>query len=338
MKWWLPHEFEKKKSFLLKRAALNRAIRDFFDGQGFHEVETPALQACPTVDTHIHGFKTGLVDVGLKPLRDLYLHTSPEFAMKKLLVAGMPKIYQLCHVFRNGEDTRLHSPEFTMLEWYKTGDYRQILEDSIGLLRFCAEKLGIQAYKHNGHIADPFLNWNIISVSEAFDQYAGIDLTKFLNDTPGFNAAIQALGIRTAPDDRWDDLFFRVMAAKIEPNLGMGVPCILYDYPALMGALARKRPDDPRFAERFEIFVCGVELANGFGELTNPTEQRQRIVQDMALKKEIYGYDYPVDEDFIKALEHGMPEAGGNALGVDRLAMLATDAEDILQVLWTGKP
>lgn len=338
MTWWTSERFNDKKPFLQKRMALIRAIREYFDGQGFWEVETPALQVCPTVDTHIHGFKATLHDVGLQPLRDMYLQTSPEFAMKKLLVAGLPKIYQLCHVFRNGEDTRLHSPEFTMLEWYKTGDYRQIFDDSMGLLRFCAEKLGIQAYKFNGHSANPFLNWNLISVSQAFNQYAGIDLAKHLEDTHGFNTTIQALGIRTAPDDRWDDLFFRVMAAKIEPHLGMGAPCILYDYPASMGALARKRPGDPRFAERFEIFVCGVELANGFGELTDPIEQRERIVHDMKMKKEIYGHDYPVDEDFIKALEHGMPETGGNALGVDRLAMLATDADDISQVLWTGKP
>ena len=339
MKWWLPHEFEKKKPFLLKRAALNRAIRGFFDGEGFQEVETPILQVCPVMDTHIHAFKTEVLDVGLQHERELYLHTSPEFAMKKLMVAGMPQIYQICHVFRNGEGSRLHSLEFSMLEWYRAhAGYREIMADTVNLLRHCAEKLDIQAYTYGTHKADPFLNCNMITVSEAFDQYAGINLGNHLEDTPGFSATIAALGIRVAPDDRWDDLFFRVMAAKIEPHLGMGAPSILYDYPVSMASLARRKPEDPRFAERFEMYVCGIELCNGFGELTDATEQRARFKDEMTLKKKLYGEEYPVDEEFLEALELGLPESGGNALGIDRLAMLATGTDDISNVLWAGKP
>ena len=360
MTWWLPHEFDKKRPFLEKRMQINRAIRDFFDGQGFQEVETPILQVCPVMDTHIHAFQTEVLDAGLKHERDLYLHTSPEFAMKKLMVAGMPKIYQLCHVFRNGEGGRLHSPEFTMLEWYRAqAGYRDIMDDCVRLLRFVAEKLGTKTYTYRGLESDPFLDWNIISVAGAFERYAGIDLTAYLpspfrekrvgapkqseggqgeDETKKFRQKISSLGIRVAEDDRWDDLFFRVMAEKIEPHLGVGAPAILYDYPVSMASLARKKPEDPRFAERFEMYVCGIELCNAFGELIDPVEQRKRFHEEIDMKEKLYGYRYPFDEDFLRALEHGLPESGGNALGVDRLAMLATGTDDISQVLWTGKP
>lgn len=302
------------------------------------EVETPVLQVCPGVDTHIHGLKTHVLGPDLVTGRDLYLQTSPEFDMKRLLVAGMDKIYQICKVFRDAEGSKLHSPEFSMLEWYRAGvDYRQIMDDSVDLLRNVAESLQIEMYAYGGKAANPFLNWNLISCQEAFDKYAKIDINRYLEDRAGFAAAIQAAGIRVAEDDGWDDLFFRVMAEKIEPHLGMGVPCIFYDYPASMGALSRKKPENPAFAERFEIYVCGVELANAFSELTDAAEQRARITADMAKKRVIYGFDYPVDEDFLKALEHGMPASGGIALGLDRLLMLATNAEDIGQVLWAGR-
>ncbi|MGB4056595.1 MAG: EF-P lysine aminoacylase EpmA [Alphaproteobacteria bacterium] len=353
--WWHPHIFEARKATLEARGRILRSVRGFFDKNGFLEVETPILQACPVMDVHIHGFKTEFLTADLRHERDFYLHTSPEFAMKKLLVAGMPKIYQLCHVFRNGESGRLHSPEFTMLEWYRAGSgYREAMEDCIGLVRAAAQELKVKTLKSGEKLADPFLKWNIISVVEAFDRYAGIDLAKYCHversetsheilrcaqdDIGGFERAISSLGIRTAKDDRWDDLFFRVMAEKIEPHLGVGVPAILYDYPVSMASLARRKPEDPRFAERFEVYVCGVELANGFGELTDAAEQRKRFQEEMDLKEKIYGYRYPPDEDFFKALEYGMPESSGVALGFDRLVMLATGAADIEQVLWAGKP
>lgn len=339
MPWWEPGEFAQKRPHLERRAALIRAIRAFFEEKTFLEVETPALQVTPTADTHIHGFKTELLDVGLKPLRGLYLAASPEFAMKKLLVAGLPRIYQLCHGYRNGENTRLHTPEFTILEWYRADvGYREIMDDTVEMLRFCAEKLGLKAYSQGQKTADPYLNWNFISVVEAFDKYTNISINTCLDDTKVFSKVVEGEGIRVAPDDSWDDLFFRVMAEKIEPNLGIGAPAILYDYPVCMAALARKNPEDPRFAERFEVYVCGVELANGYGELSDFKEQKARFEADLALKKQIYGQEYPVDEDFLKALELGMPESGGIALGVDRLAMLATGAENIEQVLWAGRP
>lgn len=337
--WWQPPKYKEKLPFLKSRMALTRAIRAFFDNQEFYEVETPILQVCPVMDAHIHGFKTELKGLDLKRERDLYLHTSPEFAMKKLLVAGLPRIYQLCHVFRNGEGSRLHSPEFTILEWYRAqADYHAIMEDCIGLLRHCAQDLQVNVYTHKGLNCDPFGDWEKLSVAGAFERYASIRLGDYLEDRNDFAAAIAGQGIRVAADDRWDDLFFRVMAEKIEPNLGMGVPCILYDYPVSMASLSRRKPEDPRFAERFELYVCGIELANAFSELTDEAEQEKRYHEEMAIKKALYGETYPLDEDFIAALKYGLPESGGIALGVDRLAMLASGADDIEKVLWAGKP
>lgn len=335
--WWKPEVFEKKKQFLSARQTVVRSIRAFFDAGGFYEVETPSLQIAPGMEPHIHAFRTTL----LNPERDreqiLYLHTSPEFAMKKLLVAGLPKIYQICHVFRNAEGSRLHSPEFSMIEWYRANaGYREIMDDCVGLLRSVARTLNIKTYRYRDMSADPFADWEMISVAEAFQKYAGIDLISYLPPSAlMFGEKVKVLGLHTAPDDTFEDLFYRVMGKVIEPKLGQGRPTILYDYPVQMAALSRPKPEDPRFAERFELYVCGVELANAFGELTNAKVQRERFIADMDLKQKIYGERWPVDEDFLAALEHGMPESGGIALGVDRLVMLATGADDIKQVLWT---
>jgi lysyl-tRNA synthetase class 2 len=337
--WWQPHKFEQKRPFLEQRIKLLKAVRGYFDEGGFLEVETPILQVCPVMDTHIHAFKTEVLDHGMKPQRELYLHTSPEFAMKKLMVAGLPKIYQICHVFRNAEGSSRHSLEFTMLEWYRAhAGYRDIMDDCMGLLRHVAKALGVQEYRYKDVKSDPFKGWEIISVAEAFQKYASLNLDNFLDDKDGFAAAIKALGIRVDEGDRWDDLFFRVMAEKIEPFLGSPAPTIIYNYPVSMASLARKCPDNPKYAERFEMYVCGIELCNAFGELTDAVEQRTRFKEYMVDKRKLYGSDYPVDEDFLKALEYGLPESGGNALGIDRLVMLATGAEDIDDVLWCGKP
>lgn len=335
MSWWQPHNFEARKPLLKQRMEHIQGIRCWFEEQGFWEVETPALQLCPTVDTHIHAIQADIRGADLKPAQIRYLHTSPEFAMKKLLVAGLPQIYQICHVFRDGEDTRLHSPEFTMIEWYRAGtDYTAIMEDCENLIK----SLKIPEFRHNDAICNPQNDWQKLSVAEAFEQLAGLDLGAYLNDTAGFSAAIAAKGIRVADGDNWDDLFFRVMAEKIEPHLGMSIPTILYDYPVSMAALSRKKPSDPKYAERFELYICGVELANAFSELTDAAEQRARFEADLAEKRRLYGESYPMDEDFLRALEYGLPECAGIALGLDRLIMLATGADKLEDVLWAGKP
>lgn len=315
--------------------AVIRTMRSFFDGQGFAEVETPILQVCPVMDTHIHGFGTDLQGLDLKVKKTMYLHTSPEFAMKKLLVAGMTAIYQICHVFRNAESSRRHSPEFTMIEWYRAGaGYDEIAQDTVALLRAVARALDITHFRYGARRCDPFADAEFLTVRDAFVQYAGIDLDDYLEDRVAFARAVAAQGIRVAEDDKWDDVFFRVMAEKIEPFLGMRVPTFLKDYPLCMASLARPCPHDPRYAARFEVYVCGMELANAFDELTDPQLQRARFIEEMAQKETIYGVRYPVDEDFIAALEHGLPASGGIALGVDRLVMLATGAADIADVLW----
>lgn len=337
--WWEPGVFERKKPFLEKRMNMIRAIRAHFDAQGFWEVETPILQVSPVMDTHILALKTDLKGMDLRHDKTLYLHTSPEFAMKKLMVAGIRDLYQICHVFRNADHSRVHSREFTMIEWYRAGaSYQKIMQDCTDLLRRCAETAGIKAYTHRGHACDPFADWQILSVAQAFEQYAGIDLTKYLDDRDGLRAAISAQGMHTAADDRWDDLFFRVMGEKIEPHLGMQAPCILYEYPVSMASLSRPKPQDPRFAERFEMYVCGIEVANAFGELTDAAIQRERFREELAFKEQIYGERYPVDEDFIAALEYGLPESSGIALGIDRLAMLAAGVDELEDVLWTPRP
>lgn len=337
--WWQPEKFSGKKDFLRQRMVLIRAIREWFEKRDFWEVETPILQVCPVMDTHILGIKADIRGVDKQIDRTRYLHTSPEFAMKKLLVAGLPKIFQICHVFRDAEASKRHSVEFTMIEWYRAGDdYKKIMQDCVELLRSCAGKLNIKAFSYRDKICDPFRDWEIITVDEAFRKYAGIRLADFLDDRDGFENAIKTIGIRTASDDSWDDLFFRVMDAKIEPHLGNGVPTILCEYPISMASLARKKPDDPRFAERFELYMCGVELANAFGELTDAKEQALRFKEELELKEKIYGDRYPVDQDFLQALEFGMPESSGIALGVDRLAMLAAGTDDIDNILWAPKP
>lgn len=337
--WWHPENFKGQRPYLEVRAAIMREIRRFFDDQGFTEVETPILQVCPVIDAHIRAFATDLRGVDGAIERNLYLHTSPEFAMKKLMVAGMERIYQICHVFRNGESTVRHSPEFTMIEWYRTNaDYNDIMDDCEGLLRAIAYKADIKRYVYKQFGCDPFDKFERLTVRDAFVKYAGFDIADYLEDTDGLRAKVRETGLRAADDDQWDDLFFRVMDAKIEPNLGMMRPTFLMDYPIAMASLSKPKAEDPRFAERFELFVCGIELANAFSELTDAAEQKRRYGVEMDIKERLYGERYPLDEDFINALDYGMPRSGGIALGIDRLVMLATGASNIEQILWCGKP
>lgn len=334
--WWHPDEFKQKKPYLEARQRIIKTIRAYFDGQGFDEIETPILQTCPVIDTHIRAFATDLRGVDGEIAKTMYLHTSPEFAMKKLMVAGMEKIYQICHVFRNAEGSSRHVPEFTLVEWYRTqAGYTDIMKDCVGLLQDCAKAANIKTYRYKEFECNPFRKWEKLTVCEAFERYADVKLKEYLEDKEGFREAVNAFGLHTAEDDGWDDLFFRVMEARIEPNLGMGQPTFLCDYPISMASLSCKKPDDPRFAERFELYICGIELANAFSELTDATEQRKRYEIEMAEKERLYGERYPLDEEFIAALEYGLPPSGGIALGIDRLIMLATGAEKIEDVLWT---
>ncbi len=332
--WWRPDSFARRRPMLELRARLAAATRAFFAERAFLEVDTPALQVSPGLEPHLMAFATELVAADRQSSRTLYLHTSPEFAMKKLLAAGMPRIFQLAHVFRNGERASTHHPEFTMLEWYRTGDYQGVIDDTAALLVHLAGVAGKAEVAWRGIACDLTAAPEILTVQDAFARHAGgIDLLA-AGDMKALEDEARRIGVRVGDGDRWDDLALRIMADRIEPNLGAGQPTFLTEYPAVMASLARLKPGDPGVAERTELYISGVEIANGFGELTDAAEQRRRFTQDMDLKERLYGARYPLDEDFLAALEQGIPDSAGMALGFDRLVMLLAGADRIEDVLW----
>jgi elongation factor P--(R)-beta-lysine ligase len=273
-------------------------------------------------------------------MHDAYLHTSPEFAMKKLLAAGERRIFSLVNVFRNRERTALHAPEFVMLEWYRaSAPLERLVEDCIAIVALAAHVAGAKAFVHRGREANPFDPPELLTVREAFRRYVGIDIYDSLPingraDTDRFAQQARNSGVRVAADDSWSDVFSRILSERIEPNLGIGRPTVLHAYPASEAALAQVSANDPRIAERFELYCCGVELANAFHELRNPDEQRRRFAASMKEQQRLFGFSYPIDEDFLAALAD-MPDASGAALGFDRLVMLATGANRVESVQWT---
>ena len=334
--FWAPQNHADRRPILLARNRITAALRAWFAGQDFVEVETGALQISPGNETHLHAFATALEapDGSRAPL---YLRTSPEFACKKLLAAGERRIVEFARVFRNRERGALHAAEFTMVEWYRANEsYATLMADCMALVRTAAEVAGARQFNFRGRAADPFSAPERLTVAEAFARFAGIDLLATLPDgkpdRSAFAHAAQAAGIKVAADDHWGDIFSKILVERVDANLGNGCATILDEYPAVLSALARPARD-PRVAERFELYMCGVELANGFGELTDPAAQQRRLEHEMAEKARIYGERYPIDEDFIAALG-AMPQASGVALGLDRLVMLATGAARIDQVVW----
>jgi lysyl-tRNA synthetase class 2 len=336
--WWQRQRHEDRRPLLLQRNRIVAALRGHFEREGFLEVEPAALQLSPGNEAHLHAFATELLSPGGENLR-LYLHTSPEFAMKKLLSAGERRIVAFARVYRNRERGALHHPEFTMLEWYRVGEaYEAVMRDCAEILRVAALAAGTRYLNWRERTCDVLAEPERLSVADAFLRYAGVDLLATLeNDGPDREAMATAaaeIGERVTPEDTWSDIFSRVLVSRIEPHLGIGHPVILDRYPTVEAALARTCRDDARLAERFELYCCGVELANAFGELTDAAEQRTRMQAEMAQKQRVYGERYPLDEDFLAALAV-MPEASGSALGLDRLVMLATGARRIEDVLWT---
>ena len=299
--FWSRERHADRRPFLAGRAAILRAVRDWFHAEGFTEVEPNLIAPAPGAETHIDAFG---VD-------GRYLHISPEFAMKKLLAAGEEKIFYLGKCWRRGEEGPLHAEEFTMLEWYRAGaPYARIMDDCVEIARVAARAAGADALRWREKSCDPFTAAERISVHEAFDELSPIAM----------------------PHD--GDAFSAALVQHVEPNLGDGALTLLIEYPIREAALARPCPHDASVAERFELYACGVELANGFGELTDPVEQRRRLIEAMDEKEKRYGKRWPIDEDFLAALAH-MPPASGVALGFDRLVMLATGARHIKDVLWT---
>jgi len=327
---------------LQARGRIKAAIRARFEAQGFTEVECGALAVSPSNEAHLAGFATEAVGPD-GSRRTLYLHTSPEFAAKKLLAAGETKIFDFARVFRNRERGALHAPEFTMLEWYRADEpYEAVIADSLVLLRLAADIAGATAFSFRERHCDPRAEAERLTVAAAFSRHADIDLMATLSDKgEGDRNALadraRRGGIDVAENDSWADIFSKVLVARVEPRLGLKRPTVLTEYPRCEAALARASAHDPRLAERFELYACGVELANGFGELTDPVEQRARFEAEMAEKERVYGVRYPIDEDFLAALAQ-MPEASGVALGFDRLVMLAVGARSLDDVIWTPAP
>ena len=329
--WFAPDRHRDRRPFLLARNRIIAGIRQWFAARDFIEVACATLQISPGNETHLHAFATDLIQPDGSHERR-YLHTSPEFACKKLLAAGETRIFDLARVYRNRERTLTHSPEFTMLEWYRAHEpYETIIADTIALLQLAAETAGTKVFSWRGREINPFAEPEWLTVDEAFKRYAGLDLLATMGDR---DRLAKASRVRAAADDTWSDIFSRILVEEVEPNLGAQAPTVLYEYPAPESALARPCAHDPRVSERFELYACGVELANGFGELTDAAEQRRRFQAEMDLKERIYGERYPIDEDLLAALAM-MPPASGVALGLDRLIMLATGATRIDQVLWT---
>ena len=351
-RFWAPDTHAERRPFLILRGEISRAVRDLFAALEFVEVETAALQVSPGNETHIHAMRTELASPTGRDWR--YLRTSPEFACKKLLAAGEQRIFEFARCYRNRESGALHHPEFTMLEWYRAhGHYELLMDDCMAVMARAAQTAGTRRFSFRDRTADPFAEPERITVAEAFTRFAGIDLMQALpaqgpdrrrfakmaidagvnipnEDTPKKETPTK----ETPTKETWGDIFSRVLVEKVEPHLGIGHATILDEYPAVMSALARPKAGDARVAERFEVYICGVEIANGFGELTDAVEQRRRLAAEMVEKERIYHERYPIDDDFIAALA-AMPPASGVALGFDRLVMLATGATRIDQVMWT---
>jgi len=336
--FWLPGRHAARRPYLLARNRIAATLRAWFTKSDFLEVETTALQVSPGNETHLHAFGTELIGPDAKP-RALYLRTSPEFACKKLLAAGETRIFDFARVFRNRERGALHHPEFTLLEWYRANEpYESLMEDCAALMAEAARAAGTKQFSFRGRTIDPFAAPERVTVAQAFERHAGIDLLASVNGGDGDREALAAAAtkasIKIAADDTWTDIFSRVLAERVEPHLGNWCATILYEYPLPLAALARAKSGSTKVAERFELYACGVELANAFGELTDVAEQRARFEAAMAEKQRIHGERYPVDEDFLAALAQ-IPPTSGIALGFDRLVMLASGAQHIEQVLWT---
>ena len=333
MPWWSPETHADRRPFLQARGRIRDAARSWFKEEGFTEVECGALQVSPGNEAHLHAFATE--QSGEAGPRPLYLHTSPEFSCKKLLAAGETKIFDYARVYRKGETGPLHSGEFTMLEWYRAGEpYEAVMADCVELCRLAARQTETDALRWRDNVCDPEAVPERLTLVDAFARHAGIDLAGALGKRDALADAARAIDVRVGTDDSWSDLFSRILVQHIEPKLGQGRLTLLCEYPAEEAALARPLAGDPRFAERFELYACGVELANGFGELTDAAEQRRRFEAEMDVKLATYGERYPLDEEFLDALAR-MPAASGVAMGFDRLVMLATGARRIADVLWT---
>jgi elongation factor P--(R)-beta-lysine ligase len=342
---WHPESYAARLPFLRRRVRLLADTRAFFAARGYTEVETPCLVPVPGMEVHLRAFRSEYrphLGAG-GPQRTLWLRTSPELALKRLLVAGAGPVFELARVWRNGEAGRLHAPEFTMLEWYRPGlSFEGLMDQTEAFVRSVCPPM----VAHGSAETDLRLPFQRLTVAEAFDAFCGgLDILSTEGDAARLRAEAARLGVSPREDEGWEDLFFRLLGERVEPRIGRERRAtFLTHWPTPQAALARRDPADARAALRFELFVAGLELANAFDELTDPAEQRERFERDVAERRRLYdtaeqgGGSWEVDEDFLRALEHGMPAGSGIALGFDRLAMLASGARRIEDVLWLPFP
>ncbi|KAA2214957.1 EF-P lysine aminoacylase EpmA [Teichococcus oryzae] len=337
---WHPDRLAARLPALRRRARLLAETRAFFTGRGYMEVETPALVPAPGMEVHLAAFRSEFRPMLEGEAMPLWLRTSPELAIKRLLVAGCGPVFEIARVWRNGEVSPRHAPEFTMLEWYRPGASLSALMDETedyvrAMLPPRVASAGVET-----DLSQPFER---LSVADAFRRHAGgLDILATLGpdgqgDAHALHEAAGASGIAPRPAENWEDLFFRILLERVEPQLGRDRGTFLTHWPAPQAALARRDPAEPRAALRFELFVAGLELANAFDELTDAEEQAERFARDVAERQRLYGEGWPVDADFLAALRHGMPATSGIALGFDRLAMLAAGAASVADTLWLGR-
>ena len=301
-------------------------IRNFFNKEDFLEVQTPILNKIPGMEPHLTPFETQFTNK-----TKLYLNTSPELQMKKLLANGFDKLFNITKVFRNGEiGGRFHNPEFTMLEWYrKNANYENIMEDCENLLlTLCPSK----KIKYQNKIINLEKPWPRISTNELFIKYCDINLLEN-RDFKTFKKTAISKNYDINGCHNWDDIFFKIFLNHIEKNLGLNRPTIIYDYPSSQAALAQKKKSQPFFAERFELYIAGVELANAFSELIDADEQRKRLIEEQNIRKKLKKTIFDIDEEFLASLESIIEPCSGIALGIDRLLMILLDKTDIKDLI-----
>lgn len=316
------------------RLVIIKSIREFFWSAGFLETDTPVAVKFPGQEPYLNPIPVTFHDPNGKAEK-FYLHTSPEFSLKKLLAAGFEKIFQITKCFRDYESFGgNHNTEFTMIEWYRApGTLTQIMDDTENLFKHVGQTLGKEKVVFANKTISITGKWDRKTMRQVWQEYVGVELNEYLT-IEALKPLVAKLGLSVSDSDKYEDLFFKVFLNKIEPHLGFDAPIFIYDYPKQMSSLSKVCKDDLRYAERFELYIGGLEIANAFGELTDPVDQKTRLEEDKALRSELGRETWPVDPSFIAALQAGIPEAGGIALGVDRMVVLFTEARDINEVIF----
>ncbi len=325
---------QRLKKIYETRLQILRLTREFFWSQNFMEAETPIALRLPGQEPYLNPMPVEFLDPRLESHK-FYLRTSPEYALKKLLATGYEKVFEIGKCFRNEESFGgTHNPEFTMIEWYRApGTYLDFMDDAERLFKYIGDKLTINKLKYKECEIDLSRPWQRIKVKDLWQQYIGVNLDDYLQIEPMRKLTVE-LGYQVSDSDEYEDLFYKIFLNKIENQLGIEVPTFVYDYPAQLCSLSKKCDNDPQYAERAELYIGGLELANGFGELVDATAQSENLEKDKALRQHLNRPTWEVDRDFIAALKSGIKPAGGIALGVDRMVLLFTGALDINEVIF----